>query len=216
VSLPSLEAPLPAGLPADLPWEDPDQAPVPALLRTVGAFLRRPGRSFRAMQAEGVGPALSFGVITGTFGMEGALYNQLLAAAAMGLPLLRWSDPATAHLLLLLFILLTPVLVLVGLVVGSLALAVVLWPWRRPGLGAAFRVTGYAQAGMVAALLPLVGSFLGLSLSLYLRVRGVQEIFGLSVGRASLAVLGALILEALLLVVGLMVLAAPLTLYFLL
>jgi hypothetical protein len=210
MSLPPAHVAFPLGLEADLPWEDPAQSRLPALLRTVWAFLRRPGPSFRAMHPGGVGPALGFGILTGTFGMAAALYGQLLMSVALDLPLLRWTGSEFSWPVLFTLLLCLPLLVLMGLVLGSFSLHLVTWPWRRPGLGAAFRVTGYAQAGLVTGLVPVVGGMLALSLSLYLRVRGVQEVFRLPGWRAWLAVAGALLLESLFLVAGGLVLLVPL------
>lgn len=194
---------------ADLPWENPELHRLPALLRTVWAFLRHPGPSFRAMHPEGVGAALVFGLLTGTFGMAAALYSQLLMSVSLDLPLLRWTSAEFSWPVLLSLQVFLPLLVFIGLVLGSLSLYLVTLPWRRPGLGAAFRVTGYAQAGLVTGLIPLVGGILALSLSLYLRVRGVQEVFHLPGWRAWLAVAGALLVESLLLLLGLLVLLVP-------
>lgn len=210
MSLPPADAALTWNRVADLPWEDPELHRLPALLRTVWAFVRHPGQSFRAMHPHGVGSAVAFGLLTGTFGMAAALYSQLLMSVALGLPLLRWTNAEFSWPVLLTLPVFLPFLVFIGLVLGSLSLYLVTLPWRQAGLGAAFRVTGYAQAGLVTALIPVVGGMLALSHSLYLRVRGVQEVFHLPGWRAWLAVAAALLLESLMLVVGLLLLLVPL------
>ncbi len=210
MSLPPAEATLSVTPGADLPWEDPEVHRLPALLRTVWAFLRHPGQSFRAMHPAGVGPAVGFGLLTGTFGMAAVLYGQLLMSVSLGLPLIRWTSDEFSWPILLTLPVFLPLLVFSGLVLGSLSLYLVTLPWRRPGLGAAFRVTGYAQAGLVTGLIPVVGGMLALSISLYLRVRGVQEVFRLPGWRGWLAVAAALLVESLLLVLGLLLLLVPL------
>lgn len=210
MSLPPADAALTLTPAADLPWEDPELHRLPALLSTVWAFLRHPGPSFRAMHPHGVGPAVVFGLLTGTFGMAAALYTQLLMSVSLDLPLIRWTSAEFSWPVLLTLPVFLPLLVFIGLVLGSLSLYLVTLPWRRPGLGAAFRVTGYAQAGLVTGLIPVVGGMLALSISLYLRVRGVQEVFHLPGWRAWLAVAAALLLESLFLVVGLLLLLLPL------
>ncbi len=210
-----LTAPLgppPALPPPALPWEDADCPRLAALLSTVWKFWRHPGQGFRTMSREGWEEPLGFGLITGTFGLLAASYSQLLFSLSLG-EFLTLTPEAGGFALggargIVALMFLVPPLVLVGLLLGSLCLLVVLRLWRRPAtFPAALRVGCYAQAGLVLAMVPLLGAFGGVSWSLYLRVRGVQEVFELPGWRAWIAVLLALLLETLVLLMALLTLA---------
>lgn len=214
-----LEAPAPP--PADpgptLPWEDPGQPRLAALLTTIWELLRHPSQSFRAPGGEGWDLPLGFGLITGTFGLLAASHFQLLFSLGLNESLARVQGLGGSAfgggrgLLALMFF--TPVLVLLGLFLGSLCLLMILRLWRRPAsLSAAFRISCYAQAGLVLAVFPLLGALAGASVSLYLKVKGVQEVFSLPGWRAWIAVFLALLLEAFLLLMGLLALILPLLL----
>ncbi len=198
----------PAGLEprAPLPWESTGESLLPALFTTIWALLMAPGRSFQAMARQGLGAPLGFGLITGTFGLLAASYTQLLLSLSLGERLASipgWSDFVFRGAQgMVVMMLLTPALVAASLFLGGLCLAAVLRLWgRAPSFSLALQVGCYAQAGLVLAILPLLGALVGASWSLYLRVRGVQEVFDLPGYRAWVAVLSAFFLEGLLLLI---------------
>ncbi len=197
--------------PIQIPWEDPAQPRLSGLVLTLRDVLRHPGKFFDGMPRQGWAEALTFGVILGSFGLLASTYFQLLLRLALSqklqeLPgLSSFIENSTSTLLA--FMILTPGIILVSLLVGSGCLWGVL---RLMGVAADFspalRINCYAQGALVAAIIPLLGSLAAIFWNIYLTCKGVQRVFGLTSGRALAAVFLSLALEAflfLLLMVGL-------------
>ena len=195
-----------SGRPAAVPWEDPEQPRLAALLGSLRELLRRPRAFFQALSREGWVEPLAFGLVTGTAGLLACLFWNLLASlwarglvgVAVGLPpALTPGSGATLVLMVL-----APVIILANLLYSSLGLwAGLALVGVRPGFLTAWRITGYAQGGMVLGLLPFLGGPLGGLWVLILTLKGVQAVLGLSGGRALGALGLSLFLQTLVLVV---------------
>jgi hypothetical protein len=198
-----------------LPWEAGDQPRLAALFSTIGRLLLHPGPAYQAMEREGWHASLGFGLITGSFGLLAVSYTQLLLSLSLRERLAQmqgWGEAAFSGVQgILVLMLCTPAIVLMSLLLGSLTLLPMLWLWGRPAsFTLALRISSYAQAGLVLAVVPVLGALVGVSWSLYLKVKGVQNVFGLSGLSSWIVVLLALFLEAFLLLAGLVALTVSL------
>lgn len=192
-----------------LPWEDPDQPRWIGFWRTLRKALFHPQRLFQAPGERWQEP-LAFGLIVGTAGFVAVLFWQLLLSLALSrLMDAAWGGATSIFSLKLKFFLglmvLAPVLTLANLGLNGLCL----WGAAnltgcRPEFVPIWRITGYAQAGMAAALVPLLGGLAAAVWVVYLTYKGIKTEFGLSTGRAWGTLVIFLVLEgmALLLLVG--------------
>jgi hypothetical protein len=198
-----LAAPAGSGEPASLgplAWEDPEESPWAGFWRTLREALFHPRRLFQAPGERWQEP-LAFGLITGTAGLVAALYWQLL----LSLVISRMGDGAGSGAFLifplsmkfvLAFMVLTPVMTLANLGLNALCLwGAASLTGCRPAFTSIWRITGYAQAGMAAALVPLLGGLAAGVWVLYLTYKGLKTVFGLSRGRAWGTLLLFLLLE---------------------
>jgi hypothetical protein len=212
ISAPPLAAPPPRG---PTPWEDPEVFAPAGFFRTLGEVLFHPGEFFARLGPGGVGEPLAFALIVSTTGLLAALFWQLLAPAAGGLPS---PEPAGLAALegglggLLVLMAAIPLLVLVDLGVGALCwwggLALI-------GVGRDFtptwRILCYAQAGLALAVIPSFGLTLAGLWILVLMFWGAKKVYGISAWGALgalAAFIGLNVLVALALLVGLMLTAA--------
>lgn len=117
---PANSEPVPIHIPA---WEDPAQPSLLALIHTLGDVLRRPGKFFATMPRQGWLEPLIFGLIVGSFSLLASFYVELLISLGLGQEL--QGLPGVARFMnhssrtIVAMMILTPGLVLVGLLVGS-------------------------------------------------------------------------------------------------
>jgi len=210
-----LAAPAGSGEPASLKplaWEDPEEPSWAGFWRTLREALFHPGRLFQAPGQRWQEP-LAFGLITGVAGLLAALYWQLLLSLAIS----RLGDGMASGVALVLpgkmkfflaLMVLAPIMTLANLGLNGLCLwGAASLTGCRPAFLPVWRITGYAQAGMVAALLPFLGGLAAGVWVLCLTYQGIKTVFGLSRGRVWATLLIFLFLEimALLVLVGCLV-----------
>jgi hypothetical protein len=199
VSAPSLESGAPA-----LASENQGLASVRGFFATWRAILSRPEEFFRDLGETDGAQALAFGLVAKVAGWLLCFYWYLL----LTLGLICQVGAGSAQILsldagsLAILILLTPLLVLANLVVSSLCL----WGGAglvgcRPDFASIWRITCYGQAGMAGAVIPLLGGPVAVLWVLFLYYQGVQQVFGVTPGRALAALVVFLVLSALLLLV---------------
>lgn len=160
----------------------------------MGELLRRPGKFFAAPSRGGWAEPLAFGLITGTLGMLALIYWEFLVclgsarlvAGMSGVSALvsRGGAPVIA---LMVF---APLIVLANIELNAWCLwgALALLGSPARGLAPALRLAAYAQAGMIIALIPILGLIMAGFWVLVLMYKGVRGVCGFSGGRA-LAVL---------------------------
>jgi hypothetical protein len=176
---------------APIPWEDPEVPRLRAFFRTLGELLFNPRAFCQRLAGEGWADPLAFGLVSGTVGLlAGIFWLSLLSAAASGLGggwgAAQSYDGGIGRTGLAVFLMLaSPVLVLFDLGFGALCL------WGAAAMGGAgkgfkpiWRIYCYAQAGMVAACIPVFGAPLAALLVLFLIYQGVREVLNTSSWRA--------------------------------
>jgi hypothetical protein len=185
--------------PGPVPWEDPSLPRPVGFYRTLKGALRHPWEFFGRLPGPGWAEPLAFALIIGTLGLLASFYWQLLLMAiAQGVagdgPGMMGKGLAVALMLLV------PVLVLAHLIWGSLCLwgGVALLGVKTPFIPV-WRIYCYAQASLAAALIPFLGGPIAGVWMLYLIFRGVERVFGMTVGRALGALIVSLVLQALIL-----------------
>ena len=193
-----------------IPLEDPNLPRLAGFFQTLKMVLWRPGEFFRRLRRDGWAEALAFGLMVGTIGFLSFLYWKLLIGVGVSQQLAE--VPGAAQILnlgvgvMVGLMLLAPVIVMADLGLGALGLWVgaALMNGGAASFPAAMRVIGYAQAGLVAALIPFLGGPLAILWVLGLTYWGAKTVFGLSWGRALGALAISLALQALclLLVLG--------------
>jgi hypothetical protein len=196
-----------------IPWEDPELPRLLGFYLTLKEVWLRPGVFFKDLDKDGWVEPLGFGLIVGTIGFLAFLYWKLLVGVGVsqqlaGMPMASQFFTLGVRAMLALM-LLAPVIILVDLGLGAFGrwVGVALMGGAAPGFTAVMRVVCYAQAGLVAALLPFLGGPLALLGVLVLTYRGVKTGFGLSAGCA----LGALAISLALQVLCLMLFLGSLT-----
>jgi hypothetical protein len=198
-----------------VPWEDPGLSGMVGFFRTLRDVLFHPEEFFGNLGREGWAEPLAFALIVSSAGLLCALFWHLLALAPAGLtpedaaglsPALGLEPGA-----LLAMMAGAPLLVLVNLGVGSLC-----W-WGSVALvGAsrdfipAWRIFCYAQGGMALAFIPFFGMLLAGIWVLVLMYHGAKQVYGLSSWGALGSLAAFLSLQALLVMVLLLGLAAAL------
>ncbi|MBM4275836.1 MAG: YIP1 family protein [Deltaproteobacteria bacterium] len=172
-----------------LPWEDPDEPRWTGFWRTLREALFHPRRLFQAPGERWQEP-LAFGLIVGTVGLAAVLYWQLLLSLALS-RLLDGAWVGAASIItgkmkfFLALMVLAPVLTLANMELNGLCL------WGAANLAGCrtkfvpvWRIISYSQAGMAAALVPLLGGLVAPVWVIYLIYKGIKTAFGLSTGRA--------------------------------
>jgi len=206
----------PGPAPEPIPWEDSAVPRLAGLLATVWEGLVRPTKFFRGMPREGWEEALAFGLILGSFGLLATVYWDLLLGGSLAQAVQKLSGStwlvALGLVLVMFSMLLVPLLVLAGLLLGSLCLlgGVRLAGGEAPAFTPCLRLSSYAQVALVAGILPIVGGWASTILGLILVYKGVRGVFGMSAGRALGAVAFSFVLQAVALLAVVALFALPL------
>ncbi|MBI1865599.1 MAG: YIP1 family protein [Nitrospirae bacterium] len=150
----------------------------------------RPTGFFRSMPVSGpqCGP-VSYALIPGTIGFGAGLFWQGLIALGMGMAGGEVNRREMGiYLLLVPF---SPLIILLGLYVGTAILHFFLWMvgGARNGIGATFRVVCYANGIQILNAIPFCGGPIGAVWVLVAEVIGIREAHETTTGRALAAVL---------------------------
>jgi len=187
-----------------IPWEDPDLPKLTGFFRTLRLLLFSPDKFFRTPHRGGWQEALAFGLIVGAAGFLASIYWQFLLQTGIARMVEAASGVSRSFSLgtgaVIALMVAAPILTLANLGLNG----VCLWgAVRLVGAEADFlpiwRITGYAQGAMAAALVPILGAPAAALGWLYLNYKGIKIVFGLTSGRAILALALFLALEGLLL-----------------
>jgi hypothetical protein len=184
-------AAIPQPEPRGVPWEDPELSGWVGFYRTLRDLLFSPEKFFENLGQGGWAEPLAFALIVSTAGLLISLFWHFLILA--GAPMGDAAGPAFSLNLgsgaLLGLMILSPLLVLVDLGVGSLC-----W-WGSVALSGvgrdftpAWRIFCYAQGALVLAIIPFLGMLVAAIWILVLLYIGAQKVLGLS----ALGSLGAL------------------------
>jgi hypothetical protein len=165
-----------------VPWEDPELSGWVGFYRTLRELLLHPGEFFGNLGRGGWAEPLAFALIVSTAGLLTALFwHFLMLAGALGKTPIPVSSLNLGTGALLGLMILSPLLVLVDLAVGSLC-----W-WGSVALSGAgrdftpaWRIFCYAHGGLVLALIPFLGMLVAGIWILSLMYVGAKEVFGLS------------------------------------
>ncbi len=200
-----------------VPWEDPELSLLAGLGRTLRDLLLHPEEFFQNLGREGWAEPLAFALIVSSAGLLCALFWQFLILAPAGgnleeaAGLTAWSGLNQA--LLVAMMAGVPILVLVNLGVGGLC-----WWGSMNLVGAdrdftpAWRIFCYAQGGLALGFIPVFGMLVAGIWVLALMYYGVKQVYGMSAW-GSLGALGIFLsLQALLVLIFCLGLAAAATL----
>jgi hypothetical protein len=176
-------APLPQLAESGVPWEDPGLSGVVGFYRTLRDVLWRPGEFFENLGEGGWAEPLAFALVVSTASMSGSLFWHLLILAgggSSGEAGLGTSLNLGSTFLMGLMVA-APVLVLIDLGIGGLCWwGSVAMLGTTGGFTPAWRIYGYAHAGLALALIPLFGPLLAAFWVLALLYVGAQKRFGFS------------------------------------
>lgn len=180
-----------------LPWEHREQLGFfPAFFHTVSLLITRPSEAFLRMRPEGglSGPLL-FGLIGGCLSYVVSLVFQVLLEALLGYP----GDNAMLHLfglnpwlVGLIFAVLSPVTVLLGLFLGAgiLHLCLMLVGGAKRSFETTMRVVCFtAGSANLFSMIPVCGWVIALVYTLVLECIGLTRAHETTTGKALLAVL---------------------------
>ncbi len=176
-----------------IPWEDPGVPRLRALLLTLLELLGRPRAFFRRPAGNGWQEALAFGLSVGTAGLLAMLFwGGLLYVGVQRGAAGYWPVPEVYALgpgLMLFLMVVSPAVSLFNLAFSAVCL------WGAAALSGAprdfnraWRIYCYAQGGLAAGVIPLLGAPLAGLWVLFLVYTGVQTVYGIS-GWRSLGVL---------------------------
>ncbi len=162
------------------PWLD-------RLWRTTRQVLARPAATLAATPRPEFKPALTYGVIMGTFGVSAnIIWGMLLDGGPH-----PWGEHARLILLLL-----SPLTTALGIVVlsGLLHLALKVAGGARRVFFATYRVVGYSYAASVFYLVPVVGVWIAMVWDLVVVVNGLAASHGVGRWRVAVALLMVIVL----------------------
>ncbi len=191
---PALTAP---DTPAGLPWEHRDEIGLfKAFFHTVSLLITRPGEAFTRMRLEGgLMDPLLFGLIGGCIAYVVSLVFQVLLESIPGYP----GDNAMFHIfglnpwvLLVIFAVVSPVSVLLGLFIGAgiLHLCLMLLGGANRPFEATLRVVCYTGGSAnLFSMIPVCGWLIGLVYTIVLETIGLSRAHQITTGKALLAVL---------------------------
>ena len=187
-------------------WENPTWSSLPALLATLRRVLWQPKSFFTTMPLTGgLGEPLGFALLVGTTGLLSSFLWQLVLGGGfaetmpVGLSKHMGNFIHDPKVIVGIF-LLTPLLVALGQFFLSVCL---MWAARLTGPGdttfeGVFRIAAYAQAPVVACLIPWGGAFVAGVWNLILLVIGLARKFGFSTFKAVFTLILATIFQGIL------------------
>jgi len=179
--------------PKSCPWEERERLGLlPSLISTLKESLFRPGDFYRKMPVSGgIGSPLFYAIIVGTIGIMFALIWQMLFGGIIEMiaqppGIRREYGPGS----LLALSILSPVIVIIALFIGSgiLHLCLVIIGGNRRGFEATFRVVSYAYGSQVLSIIPFCGGLIGAIWMIVIEIIGLREAHGISGGKAAVAV----------------------------
>ena len=194
------------------PWEEMASLGFStAFFRTMKQVLFSPTAFFRNMPvSKGMGSPLLYGVIISFFGTTIGLLAQYALSGFMGSSsqvegMQGVNFFQTAFLLIYAFFL--PILIAVGLFIGSAIfhICLLIVGAGKRGFEATFRVLSYASSSQAFALVPFLGGFIIVIYNLVLWTIGFRESHHTTTGRAFIAVLLPVIIMSFL--IGLLIVA---------
>lgn len=187
-------------------WEDPEQPTLTAFLATLGRVLWQPRRFFDHLPSTGgLGEPLGFALLVGTTGLLSSFFWQLVMDGGFsetipaGLSRHLGAFMSDPKVIVGVF-LLAPLLVALGQFFLSVCL---MWAVRLTGPGDAtfegvFRIAAYAQAPVVAGLIPWGGTFIAGAWNLILIIIGLSRTYGFSTFKALFALVLATVFQGML------------------
>jgi hypothetical protein len=184
-----------AAEPPGIPWEQRDRLGLAeALVQTIRLSLLRPAEFFARLPPRGatpppplgpVGSALVYAILVGVPSIVVGIFWQLLASS-FGILAGDAHDALLSLRMSILIACLSPVLIPVGLLLGSLVchLFLLILGGANMGLVATFRVLCYASAPDLFMVIPLCGSLVGGVWGFVLCILGLQAVHRTTLGRA--------------------------------
>jgi DNA-directed RNA polymerase subunit RPC12/RpoP len=175
------------------PWEEKERLGFfPALTSTLKESLTRPSDFYRKMPVSGgLGSPLIYAIIWGTLGIMFTIIWQILFGGILEMMaqppgIKREFEPGY----LLALAILSPILVIIGIFVGSgiLHLCLMIIGGNKKGFEATFRVVSYAYGAQILSAIPFCGGFIGVIWMIVIEIIGLKEAHGISGGKAALAI----------------------------
>jgi|GEM_PF-2691435 len=199
------EAAPPEATPTPIPWEDARLSALPALGATLSAVLFRPTACFRSLRLTGgLQAPLNFTLLVSTIGILAALYWHLLRLVARGtenswLASMGIVLPPLGPHLVVGVVLMVPLFVVLRQYVLSCFLfgALKLVGGQQPTFTAAFRLTAYTQAPLLAYLLPWLGGLVASIWLFILEIKALRAVFSYSLLRTVVVIAVSFFLELL-------------------
>lgn len=179
--------------PKSCPWEERERLGLfTSLTSTLKESLMRPSEFYRKMPVSGgLGSPLIYAMIWGTLGIMFGLIWQILFGSIIEMmvqtPGMRGKF-GPGYLLVL--AILSPILVIIGIFIGSgiLHLCLMIVSGNKKGFEATFRVVSYANGAQILSVIPFCGGFIGAIWMIVIEIIGLKEAHGISGGKAALAV----------------------------
>lgn len=203
--------PPPAAPAATLPFEDTSREFFDGFFETLKLLITNPREAFARMEPEaGIGRPILYAVIIGWIGIIVSQVYQLLLGQSL---LAMLPAEASAYQMgssvgtALLFMILAPVFVIIGLFIWSaiVHLFLMLVGGANASFVATLRAISYAQTAQLAQVVPVCGGLIGLVWGLVLQVFGLSAAHKTTDGKAVLAVLLPIVLCCVCIAVGAMV-----------
>jgi hypothetical protein len=174
------------------PWERRTQLGLwNGITQTIKAMMFSPTNIFSTMTVRGGWrEPLAFGLLVGSIGsMCSFFWDFLIASSGFIKPFWGISASINSPLLFLLFIVFSPLLVTINLIISSTIIHGLLLVVRdgKNRFEATFRVVAYSQATMVWNIIPFVGGPIGWVWRIIVYIIGLKETHKTSYGRIILA-----------------------------
>lgn len=178
-----------------LPWEQPGYPVLEALYETAKLVLTRPTEAFARMSTTGdLGRPLVYAVVFGWIGIVASQIYQLALRGAMWQFLPRMPGargmalPATFNIA---FMIVAPVLVLLGVFIGAaiLHLFLMIVGGANKGYATTVRVLCYAGTTQILQVVPFCGGIIASIWAIVLEIIGLAQAHRTTQGKAAVAVL---------------------------